>query len=216
MNSLDHIYQSNTYGPFKLTGFRIGYYKYEIEFIETGYKYIAQIGDIRKGIVRDYWAKTIAGVGFIGAKSSSRGRFYSTWCSMLHRCYDPTHVEYKRYGARGIYVCQEWHNYVIFEKDIVRVEGYDAELYNKRMISLDKDKKGKNYYGLDSCCFLSLADQLKYSRKTKDFIAEKEGLQVQGRSIRAFAQKYGLHHPNIIECLAGRIKQSKGWTFKYV
>jgi hypothetical protein len=29
---------------------------------------------------------------------------------MLQRCYNPNHIEYKRYGGRGIGVCDEWRN----------------------------------------------------------------------------------------------------------
>lgn len=35
---------------------------------------------------------------------------YMSWCSMRRRCYSPTHVEYSRYGARGIVVCKRWKN----------------------------------------------------------------------------------------------------------
>ena len=34
-------------------------------------------------------------------------RFYNTWCSMKHRCYNSKRQDYKWYGARGITVCEE-------------------------------------------------------------------------------------------------------------
>lgn len=30
---------------------------------------------------------------------------------MMHRCYNPRAPEFIRYGARGILVCEEWHDY---------------------------------------------------------------------------------------------------------
>ena len=33
---------------------------------------------------------------------------YYTWCGMKARCYRRTHPKFKHYGARGIYVCDEW------------------------------------------------------------------------------------------------------------
>lgn len=33
---------------------------------------------------------------------------YSTYRGMMSRCYQPSASEYKSYGGRGIYVCEEW------------------------------------------------------------------------------------------------------------
>lgn len=38
----------------------------------------------------------------------SRTTEYKSWTSMKERCYNPKHIEYSRYGARGIRVCDEW------------------------------------------------------------------------------------------------------------
>lgn len=33
---------------------------------------------------------------------------YKSWASMISRCHNPKSPDYKRYGGRGISVCQEW------------------------------------------------------------------------------------------------------------
>jgi len=33
---------------------------------------------------------------------------YGRWASMVGRCHNPDHLDYGRYGARGIFVCDEW------------------------------------------------------------------------------------------------------------
>lgn len=38
-----------------------------------------------------------------------------TWRAMLARCERPEHHQYKNYGARGIRVCAEWHEFAVFE-----------------------------------------------------------------------------------------------------
>lgn len=43
---------------------------------------------------------------------------YVTWGSMLQRCEYPTHKAYKDYGARGIQVCDRWHNFANFLADM--------------------------------------------------------------------------------------------------
>lgn len=35
---------------------------------------------------------------------------YNTWNRMMHRCYDVKNHKFKRYGQRGIKVCDEWKN----------------------------------------------------------------------------------------------------------
>ena len=35
---------------------------------------------------------------------------YEAWHSMKQRCYNPNNCEYKRYGAKGIRVCDRWLN----------------------------------------------------------------------------------------------------------
>ena len=38
--------------------------------------------------------------------------------SMKQRCYNQKHKDYYRYGARGIKVCDDWHNFVNFYNDV--------------------------------------------------------------------------------------------------
>lgn len=40
----------------------------------------------------------------------SRSSEYSSWCSMLNRCYNINVESYCNYGARGIIVCDSWRN----------------------------------------------------------------------------------------------------------
>lgn len=40
----------------------------------------------------------------------SKTKLYGVWETMKNRCYNPNSTKYKRYGARGILVCDEWKN----------------------------------------------------------------------------------------------------------
>jgi hypothetical protein len=42
--------------------------------------------------------------------SNGKSKLYHIWVSMKQRCYNQNNVEYKRYGARGIKVCERWIN----------------------------------------------------------------------------------------------------------
>lgn len=50
---------------------------------------------------------------------------YRTWIDMKRRCHQPQRPDYKRYGARGIYVCDRWrfgedgiNGFVLFLRDM--------------------------------------------------------------------------------------------------
>lgn len=48
----------------------------------------------------------------------SRTITYTTWTAMLSRCYDQRNASYSHYGARGITVCQQWHDFEKFHADM--------------------------------------------------------------------------------------------------
>jgi len=44
---------------------------------------------------------------------------YGIWQMMKRRCYDPTHVSYEHYGAKGVRVCGRWlDSFEIFLADV--------------------------------------------------------------------------------------------------
>ena len=43
---------------------------------------------------------------------------YGSWSSLRSRCNDKNHHKYKRYGGRGITVCDSWNEFINFHKDM--------------------------------------------------------------------------------------------------
>jgi hypothetical protein len=66
---------------------------------------------------------------------------YSTWSGMMNRCYNLKQPAYKNYGARGIAVCERWHNVQDFVADI------EAEIGPKPdpKLTLDRIENDGNY-----------------------------------------------------------------------
>lgn len=54
-------------------------------------------------------------------------RLYRIWTNMKARCYNTHEPKYQHYGAKGITVCDEWHDYVCF-KEWALSNGYDDTL----------------------------------------------------------------------------------------
>lgn len=48
----------------------------------------------------------------------SRTSEYKIWGAMIRRCESPTNGAYAYYGARGITVCEAWHNFQAFYADM--------------------------------------------------------------------------------------------------
>jgi len=69
----------------------------------------------------------------------SKTRLYSTWTSMLHRTESKKAHNYSAYGGKGIKVCDEWKDFLIF-KDWAVKNGYTDDL------TIDRIDNNKGYY----------------------------------------------------------------------
>lgn len=79
----------------------------------------------------------------IATKHGGKGtRLYSIWIDMLRRCECPKIQSFKRYGGRGITVCDSWHDFVIFREWAVN-NGYSDDLTLDR-IDNDREYSPKN------------------------------------------------------------------------
>lgn len=106
---------------------------------------------ITKGNVKNHYKPTVHGVGYIGTgqySAKSNSRQHNVWIKMLERCYNPDIREFNRYGGRGVYVHESWHNFQIFHKwfDENYLEG----------CQLDKDLKNPSclVYSPETCIFI--------------------------------------------------------------
>jgi hypothetical protein len=75
---------------------------------------------------------------------------YARWKSMMQRCNDPGATNYQYYGAKGITVCQRWHEYAAFLADMGECPGQD--------MTLDRIDNSKGYE-LGNCRWVTQAVQ---------------------------------------------------------
>ena len=98
------------------------------------------------------------------------GRLYIVWQSMKKRCENPKDKSYKWYGAKGISVCPEWHDYLTFKKWAIS-NGYD-ENAKQWDCTIDRINPYGDYEP-SNCRWASMAEQAKNKRGS----AKMEGEQ---------------------------------------
>jgi len=95
----------------------------------------------------------------------SKTKIYHVWSGMLRRCNNPKSKAYKNYGGRGIAVCSEWHDFLVFKKWALS-HGYDESL------QIDRINNDGNYEP-SNCRFVTRSINHQNRRKRKDFCIYK-------------------------------------------
>lgn len=82
---------------------------------------------------------------------------YIIWKGMHQRCYNPNTSNYFYYGARGIQVDPEWHDYARFKKDL---NSFGARLPGDTLDRIDNSKN----YGPTNCKWSDKIEQANNRR----------------------------------------------------
>ena len=152
------VCKSNLSGDFKVLKYNNAK-DVEIQFLTTGYETTVELGDIRKGEVKDPYSPSVYDIGILGTKYPSRvngvqTKEYKLWCGMLKRCYSDTYK--KKYPTYiGCEVSENFKSYEYFYEWCNQQVGFDND-GNGNPFHLDKDllTKGNKVYSEDSCVFI--------------------------------------------------------------
>lgn len=82
---------------------------------------------------------------------------HNIWILMRSRCHSPKNKSYKYYGARGIRVCKDWHNFLAFKKWALE-NGY------KKGLSIDRVDRNRNYEP-NNCQWITLSENVSKSNR---------------------------------------------------
>lgn len=114
-------------------------------------------------------------------------RVYNTWCGMIQRCLNPNHTMFKRYGGRGIKICELWYDFNNFYKDM-------GERPDKH--SLDRINNNGDYFKEN--CRWATQKQQSQNKNFKTITHNNQTL-----TTKQWAEKIGITH----ECLITRLKR---------
>ena len=204
------IYPSNNYGDMEVIEY-VNSKKIKVRFIATGYERYTTSQYIRNGGIKDLFAPSVYGVGYIGDglfKATNSGKInkvYNTWHDMLKRCYDPaTQVRQPTYV--GCSVNKEWHNFQVF------ATWFEEHYIDGYHLAKDIKVPGNKVYGPDTCTFVSQAKNNEAARSRKTIFRNPEGDPVEVYNITAFVKEHGLHRGHLSSVNRGERTQHKGWT----
>lgn len=130
---------------------------------------------------------------YMGARlKDGRARISSIWKGMMSRCYNPSAYGYKNYGGKGIQVCSEWHDPLVFQEWAYN-SGYSDNLTIDR---LDNDKD----YCPENCRWVTMFEQAQ--NKSTCVYLEYQGKR---QNLSSWARELGISE----EMIGSRIKA--GW-----
>ncbi len=148
------ICKSKSAGDFKILKYNDSY-NVEIQFLNTGFKMVAQLGNIRNGNVKDPHSPSVYSIGIVGTKypSTINGvltKEYTLWCSMLKRCYSDGFKK-QRPTYEGCEVSSKFKSYEYFYEWCHKQIGFGVDGFE-----IDKDLlvKGNKVYSETTCVFL--------------------------------------------------------------
>jgi hypothetical protein len=128
---------------------------------------------------------------------SNKERLYQTWKNMRRRCFDPTNNRWEHYGGKGITICPEWNDYVLF-REWAMSSGYNDDL------TIDRIDVNGNYCP-DNCRWVDAKTQA--NNVSRNHIIEYEGKKM---TMSEFAGYLGISY----SALQHRIE--RGWDMKSI
>jgi hypothetical protein len=158
---------------------------------------------ISLGNIKSKHDKTVYGVGCLGeqAKNAWKHPLYYRWTNMIGRCYSPKHSGYHSYGAKGVHVSEELHNFSNYIQIVSSLPNYNQLLKNPDQWDIDKDVLSGTCYSKDTITIVQKSKNIEIENATKRMpvlMIDKTGKTVREfSSISEAEQVTGVHRGNI-------------------
>lgn len=161
---------------------------------ECGNKTIVTGGNLKSGTVKS--CGCLKKIPSNIKHKESKTPLYRKWKSMLYRCENPKHQAYKDYGARGITVCEEWHDFLAFKRWVEKTKPNGN-------LSIDRIDNDKGYCP-NNCRWVSEKEQAN-NRRSNVMIA----YQGEIHNLLEWSDILGFNYKSVHNRM-----HKLGWTFE--
>lgn len=161
---------------------------------DCGNKTIVSGGNLKSGAVKS--CGCLVKTAHNATHRASNTPLYHKWKSMLYRCENPKHQAYKDYGARGIKVCEEWHDFLVFKRWV-------KETKPSGNFSLDRIDNNKGY-SPSNCRWANGKEQANNRRS--NVMIEYQG---EIHNLLEWSQILGFNYKNVHNRM-----HKLGWSFE--
>lgn len=162
--------------------------------------------------------------GSRGIECASSNPLYDRWRGMMWRCYNEKYESFPRYGGKGVTVCDEWHNFQNYARDISKMKNYENLLKRPNKWDVDKDilSGDSKIYSKETCIIISksenssIADRSVHQEKLSKPVKQ---LTLSGKLVENFNSakeaetKTGIYQGNISQCVRGIRKSAGGYKW---
>ena len=139
-----------------------------------------------------------------GKRNASK--LYSIWVNMRNRCSNPENKSFAYYGGRGISVCDEWNEFLNFEKWAIQ-NGFEENL------TLDRIDVNGNYEP-ENCRWISRKEQMRNTRSNHlltyngDTKTMAEWAEITGIPYSTLKQRINKYNYSVEKALNKQVQKS--------
>lgn len=142
-------------------------------------------------------------------------RFRICWLHMRDRTTNPNSEHYNSYGGRNI-TSESYKLFIDFYDDMFESYKEHVDIYGFKDTTLERIDVNGNYVK-ENIKWATWKEQHNNTQRTKLFEATSPiGEKIISKNQTEFSKQYNIDYSCINQCLQGKYKQVKGWTFKFI
>lgn len=203
-------------------------YAYQFESHRHHIKEAVKVNKIHKerhGELDHSIERTVRGVGYLGDVDSVKNftkeektKLYQIWEKIIDRCYNENSSKFQGYGSEGVFVDERWHCFENFLRDM----RYTPQFFLAKEVgfkdwNLDKDYYQANFYGPESCVWLSRFENQAYKSNSYPIeITFPDGSQKVYVNVSEASRLTGLERKYLTKCAKGEKESFKGHKVRVV
>jgi thymidylate synthase len=139
----------------------------------------------------------------------------NAWKQMISRCYREKDPSYSNYGAKGVYVANDWLIFSNYLKDVRAMDNWDKKLERWDEYQLDKDLNGGGFYSKKNCVWITRRKNNSRTSQTHyyNIISPDGTLYEDVIGLSEFCEEHALNHRVVQASVVYNTCTQGGWKF---